>query len=268
MDRRKIEEKIFHNNLRKGAYGQRWSPELEEKIMNDPYWSNMKFYSIERKSRMFVENWLIENTKNKVVLDFCCGNGEDSIFMAKNGASKVIGIDISEVSITNCIKRSVSENIDNISNFRVMDAENLEFDYNTFDVVSEYGALHHIDLEKAFKSMVKVLKPNGKMICVEALGHNPIIHLYRKRTMDLRTKWEVDHILIKKDIKKIYKYFNRIEYLGFFHLTTLMAVPFRNKCYFNSLLGTLEKIDEVILKFPFIKWHAWQVVFVLSEPKK
>jgi len=35
----------------------------------------------------------------KTVLDFGCGNGEESLFVARHGARRVVGIDLSEVSV-------------------------------------------------------------------------------------------------------------------------------------------------------------------------
>lgn len=245
----------------------RWSPRLESTIKNNPLWTNMKYYSIERKSCSMVLDWFRENCKGKQVLDYCCGNGDDGIFIARNGASDVVGIDISEISIKNCKEKVDSLGLKNIT-YRIMDAEALDFENETFDIVTEYGALHHLDLNKAYSEISRVLKFNGKAICVEALGHNKIIHLYRKLTPHLRTEWEVEHILRKKDIELAKKYFNSVEIVGFFHLFILGAVPFRNSPIFNFVLGILETIDNIFLKLPLLKWQAWQVVFVLSQPKK
>jgi ubiquinone/menaquinone biosynthesis C-methylase UbiE len=264
---RKEEEKRFHDNLRASSFGQRWSPGLEKVIQENPLWANMKYYSIERKSRKLVLDWLSNNCKRKRVLDFCCGNGDDSLIIARNGASEVIGIDLSEISIENCKERARKEGLENRTSFYVMDAEALSFNDNFFDVITEYGVLHHLDLERAYFELSRVLRPNGKCICVETLGHNPIIHLYRKGTPHLRTKWEVEHILCKKDIEMAGGFFDNVEILGFFHLFTLAAVPFRNYPVFKAFLSLLEIIDSAILKFAFLKWQAWQVVFTLSEPK-
>ncbi len=267
MDTRKIEEKQFHDKLRTGTYGQRWSPELEKVIKENPLWANMKYYSIERKSRDFVLNWLTQKCLNRKILDYCCGNGEDAIFVAKNSAEEVIGIEISEVSINNCIARAEYEEISDIASFQVMDAEDLQFNDNTFDLVTEYGCLHHVDLEKAFYEIARVLKPNGRAICNEALGHNKVIQLYRRLTPHLRTKYEVEHILKKDDLEWAKRYFNKVE-CSFFFLSTLFSVPFRNLPGFGMLLRTMESKDSTILKLPILKWQAWQVVFILSEPKK
>jgi hypothetical protein len=128
--------------------------------------------------------------------------------------------------------------------------------------------LHHLDLDKAYADLARVLKPAGKMICTEALGHNVLIQRYRRRTPHLRTEWEVEHILHKKDIELAKKYFNTVKILGFFHLASIAAVPFRNSIAFSGILRSLETVDSLLLKIPGIRWQAWQVVFVLSNPKK
>ena len=267
MEVRKKKEKQFHDVLRKGAFAQRWSHELEKLIGENPLWSNMKYYSVERKSRKLVLDWFSDNCNGKRVLDYCCGNGDDSFIIARKGATEVIGIDLSQVSIDNCSQVAISEGLGGRTSFYVMDAEDLKFEDNYFDIITEYGVLHHLDIKKAYPELARVLKPEGKCICVETLGHNPFIRLYRRKTPNLRTKWEVEHILRKNDIEKAGEYFGRINILGFFHLATLAAVPFRNSPIFEFLLGMLEAVDSVILKLPFLKWQAWQVVFTLSEPK-
>lgn len=267
MDFRKKDEKEFHNALRHEYFGQRWTRELEKAIEENPLWVNMKYYSVERKSRDVVLKWLSQNCRNKKVLDYCCGNGEDSLYIARNGAMQVFGIDISEVSIENCKKRASKENLTDNTEFLVMDAEALDFSDDTFDVITEYGSLHHLSIENAYSELARVVKHDGKIICNEALGHNSLINLYRKVTPRLRTKWEAKHIIRKKDLKLAGKYFNKVE-MNFFHLATLAAVPFRKIRKFNTFLMLLEKIDQVLLRLPLLKWQAWQIVFVLSEPIK
>ncbi len=257
LKEQKIEEKEFHDKLRS----------LKEGDSNyDFYTSNKKFYSVARRSLSFINEWLRQRCKNKKVLDYCCGNGETSIFLAKNGA-KTIGIDISGESIKNAKKKAIYEGVDKNTSFFVMDAEKLEFENNFFDTIICSGVLHHLDIKKAYLELARVLKPEGEIICNEPLKYNPLIQLYRRKTPHLRTKWETEHILRKKDMDLAKHYFNKLE-IRFFHLATLAAVPFRKSRCFNFVLSTLEAVDSILLKTPFLKWMAWQVVFVLSQPKK
>lgn len=267
MDFRKQKEKQFHDDLRREVFEQRWAPALEKMIAQNPLWANMKYYSVERKSRTMVLNWLLKNSQNKRVLDYCCGNGEDALYLAKNGAQHVTGIDISEISVTNCKTRASADSVQNKTQFLVMDAEAMDFAEDSFDIITEYGALHHLKLKDAYAELARVIKPDGMVICNEALGHNPLIQVYRKATPHLRTEWEVQHILRKEDLSLAKEYFRKVE-MHFFHLLTLAVVPFRKGRHLDVLLRWMERIDGFLLKLPILKWQAWQIVFILSEPIK
>lgn len=232
------------------------------------YTSNMAFYSVVRKSRSYVFRWLHENVKDKRVLDYCCGEGRASLEIAGLGAGQVVGIDLSPVSLENARKRCREAGVEKNTLFFLMDAEEMAFSDSAFDIIHESGALHHLDLDRAYAEMARVLRPNGCCICVEALRHNPVIQYYRKKTPHLRTSWETANILGRAEIEMARKFFGTIRLDGFFHLATLGAVPFRKFAGFDLLLRILEGIDDVILKRPWIQWAAWQAVFVLGDPIK
>lgn len=266
MNSRMQHEAEFHDHLREEAPFQRYSREAEEALKDDSNWSNFKWYSIEQSSRRYVEEWIRTRCRDKRLLDFCCGNGDDSIFAAKNGASAV-GIDISPVSIENGKKKAAEEGLGDRAQFFVMNAEALTFGANSFDLVVVYGVLHHLDFAKAMSEISRVLKPMGAAICTEALAHNPLIHAYRKKTPHLRTPWEVDHILRKDTIDSAGRWFGKVE-TRFYHLATLAAVPFRKTFLFKPILDLMRAVDWVLLAIPWVRWQAWQCVFELSEPRK
>ena len=240
---------------------------IRDKDLFNYHFSNTKFYSIIHSSEEYQYSWLRDKCKPGVkVLDFACGNGENGIFAAGYGAD-VIGIDISPEGIENANLNAKQTGVADRCRFEVMDGENMEFPDNMFDLGVEYGALHHVDLEKAMSELCRVLRPNGEMICVEALKHNPLIHWYRKRTPHLRTGWEVEHILGIDDLNVVRKYFQEIN-VRFFHLTVLAAVPFRKTIIFKPLRILLDLIDKIILGNQFIGKYAWIMVFTMSKPKK
>jgi ubiquinone/menaquinone biosynthesis C-methylase UbiE len=266
MESRKRQEAEFHDHLRDEIPFQRYTSELEDQVKGDRDWSNFKFYSIERESRAYAKEWIRARCQNKRLLDYGCGNGDDSIFAAKNGAYAV-GIDISEISIANCKKKALDERVNDRTEFHVMDAEALQFEDNSFDLVVVYGVLHHMDFSVAMNEISRVLKPDGQAICTEALAHNPLIRTYRRWTPHLRTPWEVEHIMRRENIRMAENWFNRVE-ARCYHLATLAAVPFRRTPMFNPLLSILEVVDSALLSLPGIRWQAWQVVFELSQPRK
>jgi ubiquinone/menaquinone biosynthesis C-methylase UbiE len=240
---------------------------IRDKEAFDYHFSNIKFYSVARASEQYQHDWMRQHCgPGKTVIDFACGNGENGLFAAQLGAD-VTGIDISPEGIENANLNAKQAGVADHCRFRVMDGENLLFEDNTFDVGVEYGALHHVDLDKALAELARVIKPGGAMICVEALRHNPFIHAYRRRTPHLRTAWEVDHILGVESLDTVRKYFGRVE-VRFFHLAVLAAVPFRRAPFFPALRRLLERVDDTLLSVPAIGKYGWIMVFVMSDPKK
>jgi len=151
--------------------------------------------------------------------------------------------------------------------FEIEDAEHLSYPDDSFDVVTEYGALHHVDLPKVYAEIARVLRPGGRAICNETLGHNFAIAIYRRLTPQLRTPWELEHILKKPQIDLARKFFREVR-VTHYHLLTLAAVPFRDLFFFKPLLKVLEVLDSILLSLPFIRWQAWQAVIELHDPIK
>lgn len=223
---------------------------------------NKKLYAVTREHRKRMADWINRHAPGAMALDFCCGEGEGAIKLAKAGA-RVVGIDISADSLA--LAREASRGLASPPEFRVMDAENLDFPDNTFDLIYAAGCLHHVDLDRTFQELHRVLKPGGRIMCNEALAHNPVFHWYRKATPHLRTPWEVPHILRVPDILKARRYFGEID-LRFHYLFCLAAVPFRRTALFGPFLSVLELVDRAVLSIPGVRRLAWQSTFELSAP--
>jgi len=223
-----------------------------------------KFYSIVNNSREFYEKFLLSHSSYKKVLEYGCGTGSHAFFLAKHSA-EVVGIDISEVAIKMAEARAKEEGLKNIT-FLVNDAEAMQFEESTFDIVCGTGILHHLHIDKALKEITKVLKPDGRAIFLEPMGHNPLINLFRKLTPQFRTKDE--HPLKNKDLELIKEFFHKTDY-SFFNLFTLLAVPFHTTRVFSSLHKMLDNLDKKLFDWvPLVKLLAWQVMIILEKPNK
>jgi len=227
--------------------------------------NTQKYYVVDSKDQLFYQSLLTKYCKNRKVLEYGCGKGSLTGYLLRCQALTT-GIDISDVAIDvaqETFKRQVMEKK---VTFRVMDAENLQFDSDSFDVVCGKSILHHLDLDKCYAQIGKVLKPDGKAIFLEPLGHNPVINWYRRHTPHLRTKDE--HPLLMRDLLLAREYFNDTEFY-FFRLFSLLAVPFRNTAFVKPLLNALNRFDELVIdSFPFMKKYSWIVIMVLSNPKR
>jgi ubiquinone/menaquinone biosynthesis C-methylase UbiE len=226
---------------------------------------NKKFYYISKQTDEYELAWLKKHAPGKKALDYCSGLGHTSLKLAEIGAD-VYGIDISPNEVASA-KKLLQDNGFNGDNIVVGDAEKTDFPDNFFDVVVCNGVLHHLDVTKAFPELCRILKPSGKIIAMEALGYNPLIQLYRRRTPHLRTAWETEHILTNAELRIAKKYFDNVS-VKYFHLATLAAIPFIGSALCKPLVSVLGILDSILLKIPFLQLMAWQMIFVLENPKK
>jgi ubiquinone/menaquinone biosynthesis C-methylase UbiE len=98
------------------------------------------------------------------VLDLATGIGEPAVTAAKrvrpNG--KVVATDISPQMIAIAESRAKSLGLDGVMEFRVTDAEKLDFPNSSFDsVLSRWGLMFLPDLPMALGTIRKLIKPRG-----------------------------------------------------------------------------------------------------------
>lgn len=223
-----------------------------------------KYYAVTRNSRGFYTDLLLADCRGKRVLEYGCGPGSAAFSIAEHGG-EVLGIDISDVAIRQAAAHAASLGLDGAS-FAVMNAEALECEDASFDLICGTGILHHLDLAKAFSEIARTLKPGGKAVFLEPLGHNPLINLYRRLTPALRT--EDEHPLLAREIEATRRWFGGVE-AHYHHIFSLAAVPFRNSALFAPVLGALERVDRTLFSaMPFSRRYAWMVTLVLSGPRR
>jgi SAM-dependent methyltransferase len=204
--------------------------------------------------------YLYENSQNKIVLDYGCGIGSLTEKVAKSHPEKIVGIDISNISIDKAIARAKEYNL-NVE-YKVDNCENSNLESNTFDLIYGSGILHHLNLEKSAKEINRLLKKNGKMLFIEPLGTNPIINIYRKLTPKSRS--EDEHPFLPGDfdfLKSVYAQVN-VKYYGFF---TLVFFPFYRKPEKSIIYNFFAAVDQKIFKIKIFRFLAWSV---LIEAKK
>lgn len=259
MDKRKSAEAAFHNMAR--------SQGASEFAAHDSIAPNKRFYKVTQTSTDFMRDWLSANCGGKVVLDYCCGNGQNAIHIARDcDAMKCIGIDISDVSIENAKLAAKQSHVANRTEFLVADAEQTNLPANTFDVVICAGVLHHLDVRRAFAEISRILKPGGKVIAIEALNINPIFQLYRRLTPDLRTEWEAEHILGLAELELARTWFPKIS-INYFHLAVLPAAfVHAYPVLFKPMLAAGNALDKIFMRIPIFNRLAWQMIVEMSKP--
>lgn len=101
---------------------------------------------------------LFPSIQGKTVLDLGCGYGWHCKFSAEQGASRVLGIDLSEKMIAEAKNRNGGDRIV----YRNCGIDEYEYPENAWDCVISNLALHYIeDLDQIFKKVFRTLKQDG-----------------------------------------------------------------------------------------------------------
>lgn len=105
------------------------------------------------------------------VLDVATGNGFLAFEFAKRvSGANVTGCDMTPDMLATAERMQEEQGISNVA-FRVMDVESLEFEDESFNIVSCRFAFHHFtNPEKAVSEMVRVCKTGGKIVLVDGLS--------------------------------------------------------------------------------------------------
>lgn len=117
----------------------------------------------------------IAQSQHRIILDAGCGGGTYGLVLARNG-NKVIGVDISQDSITAAHRFAEKEKLD----FSPLkgDIERMPFRDEFFDICVCGFILHHLPgMSQTVSELYRVLKPGGIITIIEPNGSNPIAKL-------------------------------------------------------------------------------------------
>ena len=215
-------------------------------------------------SYRFLDHWIKTHIKKgDALLDYGCGKGIHAILPAKLGAN-VTGIDLSKESLNLAKLLAKRERV--TITFLQMDCEALDFPDNSFDYIFDGGTFSSLDIKKALPELARVLKPGGRLIAIETLGHNPLTNLKRRlnKLFGKRTSWAVDHIFKIQDLALLQNYFSDIE-THYFHLLSIFAFPFLRFSWGRFFLRMLEKIDNKLLRIRFLQRFAFKIAMIAKR---
>lgn len=149
------------------------------------------------------------------LLEIGCGVGVDSIRLARCGF-QVTAIDLTESALT--VARRFAELRGVAIEFRLGNAEALEFEDASFDAAYSFGVLHHTpDIERAVSELRRVLKPGATAYVM--LYHrkslvNTAHRLFRlpyESPRGLKDHCPVVYTFTKASARKLFGEFSRVE---------------------------------------------------------
>ncbi len=180
------------------------------------------------------ETWIVKNyfKNNSKILDLGCGVGRTTVPLSKN--FEVIGVDIAE-NLINLAKKKNPE-ID----YRIMDAVNLKFPKNTFDIV--------------------------------LFSYNGLDYIYPKNRR-IKTIIEINRVLNKKGLFVFSSHNKVFLKINQFYLKTLLSNIFegrllKNYFYFDHSFGNIPTyVQNPLIQIMEIKKHGFDFVTLVSSGK-
>jgi SAM-dependent methyltransferase len=197
------------------------------------------------------------------VLELGCGADALAFDLAARGV-EVLGVstDIDDVERARheAERRELST-----ARFAEMAPETLLLPDACCDVVVGVSSLHRLDIARTYAEMARVLRPGGRGMLLEALGHNPVINAYRRRTLHRRDRFE--HPIRRDEIDLARRWFDSVR-VETHHLLDLAAVPVGDHLAGRAARSVLRGADRLLLRPSSpLRWHAWIAVVELEGPR-
>jgi len=215
-----------------------------------------KFYAQHLKPYEFLSN----EATGKTVLEVGCGDGYGSFYLTKV-AAKVIGVDYESDIILRAQKEYKADNL----KFICMDAIELGFEDNSFDIICAFQVIEHIPEDKLLKFLAgikRVLSDEGKFYlstlnlehAVKSLltykknpAHCKEFDLRELRALLLKVFLSVDIYGVGLTLKHlVYQRIKRIGLFNFFPNGINPVDKFYNKVTTDDFIITKHNLKKVI----------------------
>jgi len=202
------------------------------------------------------------------VLDIGVGEGQSSVLLARAGA-RVTGIDVSGEALTRATELAKRSGVH--AEFIRMPGEDLRFPDKTFDAILCMSVYHHMDLERATREFVRVLRPGGRVVMVEPLATNPPAWLYRRMGGFLaREATSRETPLHVADLGVLRRHFREVRWQGMFLLSVALFGIDRIFDNSNRVVHVLTRsafkfvypLDSLLLRIPGLQRVAWKIAIV------
>ena len=122
--------------------------------------------------------YLLGDVRGKTVLDYGCGDGANTLLLARRGA-RVKALDISPELITVAQHRLAANQVSGEVEFIVGSAHDVPLPDDSVDVVFGMAILHHLDLELSAREVKRVLRKGGRAIFREPVRNSKLFKILR-----------------------------------------------------------------------------------------
>jgi ubiquinone/menaquinone biosynthesis C-methylase UbiE len=274
----RVNNKLKMNNKGKFRKEEKFHDEWAHSIRLDELMVDESFEACTSPENKFILKKL-GNLRGKKILELGCGGGEASVYFAKKGAI-VIATDISG-GMLDVVKKLARKHKVKVHTVQCR-SDKLPFPDSSFDVVYAANLLHHVKHEPTLKESYRVLKKGGVFVSYDPLAHNPLINVYRRIAVKVRTHDEAP--LKMRDIRGFKKIFSKVEYNAFWFFTLWIFIRFyliekinpNKERYWKKILiehkrlkksyTRLERMDGAFFNvLPFMRRYCWNIVIIAKK---
>ena len=174
------------------------------------------------------------------LLEVGCGIGVDSIQLAKRGF-QVTAVDLTENALA--VARQFAARREATVDFRLGNAEGLDFPDESFDAIYSFGVLHHTpDIKRSVAEVHRVLRPGGTAY-VMLYHRNSLVNLMHRALRlpyesprDRKDHCPVVYTFSRSGVRELFRDFTSVEVhsdypftYGFGPLTTKLPLGVRRR---------------------------------------
>jgi len=115
-------------------------------------------------TRQFDQNFSRESVREKRVLDFGCGRGELSMYMATLGVASIDGVDLTESDISSATMLAQHEQLPVKPTFTVGRSDAIPYPDHSFDLILCFDVLEHVmSIEAIIEEWRRILAKGGRI---------------------------------------------------------------------------------------------------------
>jgi SAM-dependent methyltransferase len=210
----------------------------------------------------------LEPLDGATVLDFACGTGVTSAWLAARGA-RVTGVDIAPEAIETA--RHLCGTLGVEATFICADLAASHDELPVFDRVYGQQALHHVDVTRFAPILAEHLRPGGIGAFLETTYTNPLFRFARRFMVGRfgihRIGTDDEQPVGRTEIETIRAAFGSLSLelgeMQFFRIINRNMFLFRHE----TLNRICERVDDAIARWPRLDWLSYHRGLVVTKPE-